>query len=83
MILMAEKLTPYTMGALLALYEAKIVYQGFLWNINSFDQEGVQLGKLLATRILTQMRVEEEQKDDVETRFVRIAMHGCSNPVSD
>jgi glucose-6-phosphate isomerase len=40
------------MGALLALYENKIALQGFLWNINSFDQEGVQLGKKLATRLL-------------------------------
>lgn len=51
-ILLADRLTPYTMGALLALYEAKIVMQGFLWNINSFDQEGVQLGKVLAGEIL-------------------------------
>ena len=49
---MADRLTPYSMGALLALYEAKIVMQGFMWNINSFDQEGVQLGKLLADRLL-------------------------------
>lgn len=54
-ILMAEQLTPYSMGALLALYEAKIVFQGFLWNINSFDQEGVQLGKTLANRLLEHM----------------------------
>ncbi|PLX51100.1 MAG: glucose-6-phosphate isomerase [Desulfobulbaceae bacterium] len=54
-ILMAEQLTPYSMGALLALYEAKIVFQGFLWNINSFDQEGVQLGKTLANRLLAHM----------------------------
>jgi glucose-6-phosphate isomerase len=43
------------MGALLALYEAKIVFQGFCWNVNSFDQEGVQLGKVLAGEILTAM----------------------------
>ena len=52
-VLLADRLTPYTMGALLALYEAKVVFQGFIWNINSFDQEGVQLGKKLATRLLT------------------------------
>ncbi|MFA7383779.1 MAG: glucose-6-phosphate isomerase [Desulfurivibrionaceae bacterium] len=51
-VLLADRLTPYTMGALLALYEAKVVFQGFIWNINSFDQEGVQLGKKLATRLL-------------------------------
>jgi glucose-6-phosphate isomerase len=51
-ILLADRLTPYTMGALLALYETKIAMQGFAWNINSFDQEGVQLGKVLAGEIL-------------------------------
>ncbi|MBW2467399.1 MAG: glucose-6-phosphate isomerase [Deltaproteobacteria bacterium] len=54
-VLLSDKLTPYSMGALLALYEAKIVFQGFIWNINSFDQEGVQLGKVLANRFLQQM----------------------------
>lgn len=52
-ILIADKLTPYAMGALLAFYEAKVVFQGFIWNINSFDQEGVQLGKVLANRLLS------------------------------
>lgn len=51
-LLMGRRLTPKSMGALLALYEAKIVFQGFAWNINSFDQEGVQLGKTIATRFL-------------------------------
>ncbi|MGW8161600.1 MAG: glucose-6-phosphate isomerase [Desulfobulbales bacterium] len=51
-ILLADRLDPRTMGRLLALYEAKIVLQGFIWNINSFDQEGVQLGKVLASRFL-------------------------------
>ena len=54
-ILLADRLTPYAMGSLLALYEAKIVFQGFIWNINSFDQEGVQLGKVLADRFLEHM----------------------------
>ncbi len=54
-VLIAEQLTPESMGALLALYEAKIVFQGFCWNINSFDQEGVQLGKILATELLSIM----------------------------
>jgi glucose-6-phosphate isomerase len=51
-IIMADRLTPGAMGALTALYEAKVAFQGFLWNINSFDQEGVQLGKVLANRLL-------------------------------
>jgi glucose-6-phosphate isomerase len=51
-ILLADRLTPETMGELLAIYENKIAFQGFAWNINSFDQEGVQLGKVLANRLL-------------------------------
>ena len=45
-------LTPKTLGALLAHFENKIMFQGFVWNINSFDQEGVQLGKVLAKKVL-------------------------------
>jgi glucose-6-phosphate isomerase len=51
-ILLARRLDPETMGAILSYYEHKVVFQGFLWNINSFDQEGVQLGKKLAVKIL-------------------------------
>ena len=40
------------MGALLSHFENKIMFQGFIWNLNSFDQEGVQLGKVLAKRVL-------------------------------
>lgn len=51
-LLIGQQLTPESMGALLAIYEAKVAFQGFIWNINSFDQEGVQLGKVLANRFL-------------------------------
>ena len=51
-ILIGEKLTPGALGALLAHYENKVMFQGFLWNLNSFDQEGVQLGKVLAKKVL-------------------------------
>ena len=51
-IIVADKLTPESLGALLAHFENKVMFQGFTWNINSFDQEGVQLGKLLAKRVL-------------------------------
>ena len=51
-IIIGEQLTPAVLGALLAHYENKIMFQGFLWNLNSFDQEGVQLGKVLAKRVL-------------------------------
>ncbi len=46
------QLNPRTLGALLAHYENKVMFQGFVWNINSFDQEGVQLGKKLAKKVL-------------------------------
>ena len=51
-IIIGDKLTPESLGALLAHFENKIMFQGFLWNLNSFDQEGVQLGKVLAKRVL-------------------------------
>ena len=47
-----EQLTPEAMGALLAHFENKVMFQGFVWNLNSFDQEGVQLGKVLAKKVL-------------------------------
>ena len=51
-IIIGESLTPEALGALLAHFENKVMFQGFLWNLNSFDQEGVQLGKVLAKRVL-------------------------------
>ena len=51
-LIYGEKLTPKALGALLAHYENKVMFQGFIWNLNSFDQEGVQLGKLLAKKVL-------------------------------
>jgi glucose-6-phosphate isomerase len=48
---MAPKLTPNVLGQLIALYEHKVFVQGTIWGINSFDQWGVELGKVLATRI--------------------------------
>jgi glucose-6-phosphate isomerase len=51
-LLTAEQLTPKVLGALLAHFENKVMFQGFMWNLNSFDQEGVQLGKILAKKVL-------------------------------
>ena len=51
-IIVGEQLTPEALGALLAHFENKVMFQGFCWNLNSFDQEGVQLGKILAKRVL-------------------------------
>ena len=74
-ILLADRLTPKTMGALLALYEAKIVFQGFCWNINSFDQEGVQLGKELATELLVVMDENRSEGTLVEAFLDVAKMH--------
>jgi glucose-6-phosphate isomerase len=52
-LIYGDRLTPRALGALLAHYENKVMFQGFLWNINSFDQEGVQLGKTLTKRVLS------------------------------
>ncbi len=51
-IIVGDQLTPETLGALLSHFENKVMFQGFVWNINSFDQEGVQLGKVLAKKVL-------------------------------
>jgi glucose-6-phosphate isomerase len=60
--IMAEELTPEVLGRLIALYEHKVFVQGTIWNINSFDQWGVELGKVLATRIIPELQDAEEPK---------------------
>jgi glucose-6-phosphate isomerase len=59
-VLLAEELTPFTLGALVALYEHSVFTQGTVWEINSFDQWGVELGKALAQRIIAELRSREE-----------------------
>lgn len=56
---LVKKITPYTLGQLIALYEHKIFVQGVIWNIYSFDQWGVELGKQLANKILPELVTEE------------------------
>ncbi len=51
-IIIGDQLNPRTLGALLSHYENKVMFQGFVWNVNSFDQVGVQLGKVLAKKVL-------------------------------
>jgi glucose-6-phosphate isomerase len=51
-LIYGKQLTPAVLGALLAHFENKVMFQGFVWNINSFDQEGVQLGKILTKKVL-------------------------------
>jgi glucose-6-phosphate isomerase len=58
--IMVDKITPRTLGSLIAMYEHKIFVQGIVWNINSFDQWGVELGKQLASRILPELEGDGE-----------------------
>lgn len=57
--ILLKKLTPYSLGSLIALYEHKIFVQGIVWNLNSFDQWGVELGKQLAKKILGEIEAAE------------------------
>ena len=65
--LLIDRLTPSSLGALIALYEHKIFVQGIIWNIYSYDQWGVELGKQLATTILTDIVSTKIQKHDAST----------------
>ncbi|MFC1512787.1 glucose-6-phosphate isomerase [bacterium] len=65
--ILIEKLTPYSLGTLIALYEHKIFTQGIIWNIFSFDQWGVQLGKVLADKILPELTSSEKTEYDSST----------------
>jgi glucose-6-phosphate isomerase len=68
-----QKLTPKTLGMLVALYEHKVFVQGVIWNVNSFDQWGVELGKQLAKKILPQL------KENEETRSLDASTNGLIN----
>jgi glucose-6-phosphate isomerase len=59
-VILAEKLTPLTLGSLVALYEHSVFTQGTVWGINSFDQWGVELGKVLAKRIIPELEAADE-----------------------
>ena len=67
--ILATKFTPAVLGKLIALYEHKVFVQGTIWNINSFDQWGVELGKVLAKRIMPELetRTEPELRHDSST----------------
>lgn len=67
--ILADRLTPRTLGALIALYEHKVFVQGAIWDINSFDQWGVELGKVLASKIAPELdsKAEPDLKHDSST----------------
>jgi glucose-6-phosphate isomerase len=64
-LILGKRLGPKQLGALFSHYENKVMFQGFAWNINSFDQEGVQLGKVLATKVLEGMTGNGNMKDPI------------------
>ena len=66
-LIILDKLTPYNLGQLIALYEHKIFVQGVIWNINSFDQWGVELGKDIASTILEAFSGKNDQDFDIST----------------
>ncbi|MBB1193758.1 glucose-6-phosphate isomerase [Flavobacterium sp. SOK18b] len=68
--ILIQKLTPHTLGSLIALYEHKIFVQGIVWNIFSFDQWGVELGKQLANSILAEIITKEVKSHDSSTAFL-------------
>ncbi|MBD1392829.1 glucose-6-phosphate isomerase [Mucilaginibacter glaciei] len=71
--ILIKKITPYSLGSLIAMYEHKIFVQGIIWNIYSFDQWGVELGKQLAGKILPEL------KDDVEVTSHDSSTNGLIN----
>ena len=65
--ILIDKLTPKNLGALISMYEHKIFVQGIIWNIFSYDQWGVELGKQLASKVLTEINQNKISKHDKST----------------
>ena len=65
--LLIDKLTPRSLGQLIALYEHKIFVQGVIWDVNSFDQWGVELGKVLAKDIYATIQSHSAPSDTVDS----------------
>ncbi|HRA72537.1 MAG TPA: glucose-6-phosphate isomerase, partial [Flavobacterium sp.] len=68
--ILIQKLTPKALGSLVALYEHKIFVQGIIWNIFSYDQWGVELGKQLANSILNEINSKNVNSHDSSTEFL-------------
>ena len=62
-------LDAYTTGQILALFEHRTVVEGFIWNINSFDQWGVELGKSLASEVRTQIHASRSENAEISNKF--------------
>ena len=70
--ILAERLTLETLGTLIALYEHSVFTQGSIWSIDSFDQWGVELGEVLAQRIIPELEIDAEPRlaHDTSTNFL-------------
>jgi glucose-6-phosphate isomerase len=78
-VLLLEKLTPYSLGSLVALYEHIVFTQGVVWDVGSFDQWGVELGKVLASRIVPELesKSDPDLKHDSSTNALIKRYRGC------
>ena len=65
--ILLDNLTPKTLGSLISMYEHKIFVQGIIWQINSFDQWGVELGKILAKKIQPELEGKVKNSHDIST----------------
>ena len=68
--ILIKKLTPESLGSLIAMYEHKIFVQGIIWNIFSYDQWGVELGKQLASKVLKEIKNNRIDKHDSSTDYL-------------
>ncbi|MDR3147693.1 MAG: glucose-6-phosphate isomerase [Treponema sp.] len=71
-LIYGKRLGPRALGALLAHFENKVMFQGFVWNLNSFDQEGVQLGKVLTRKVLAAKAAGNKAAEDALTAYARL-----------
>jgi glucose-6-phosphate isomerase len=78
-VILAERLTPRTLGSLVALYEHSVFTQGAIWEIDSFDQWGVELGKVLATSINPQLQAPEEPELEHDSSTNNLIRHYRAN----
>lgn len=78
-----ERLDPYTLGMLIALYEHKVFVQGAIWNINSFDQWGVELGKRLASDISRNIEHESTEYDESTQGLMALVKQHIDAAASD
>jgi glucose-6-phosphate isomerase len=73
--ILVDRLTPENLGKLVALYEHSVFTQGVIWNIDSFDQWGVELGKVLAQRIIPELESKTEPKLDHDSSTNKLIRH--------